>query len=80
MPRANLLKAPIAIVGDREAYRHLCSHCKLDPSNNDVFFHVFDVVSACGRDAYSRLLELDGAQDIRNYNAVVSMVRARIRN
>lgn len=79
MSRYNRLSRPIAVVGSRAAYMHLCHHCKVDPNGNDVFFHVHDYDTATAGE-FCRLLEIDGAEDVRDYRQIVSLVRTRVRN
>lgn len=75
----NRLSRPIAVLGRRDAFMHLCRCVGLDPNNNDVFYHVDTYNRACGR-TFSRLLEVEGAKDTHDYLTIHSLVSARIRN
>ena len=75
----NRLTRPIAVIGSREAYMHLCEHCYLNPNNNDVFFHVQFVWDVEGKE-FSRVLTIKGAQTVRERLRVVSAARGKVRN
>lgn len=75
----NRLSRPIAVLGRRDAFMHLCRLCGLDPNNNDVFYHVDSYERACGQE-FSRLLEVEGAKDTHDYLTIHSLVSSRIRN
>lgn len=75
----NRLSRPIAVLGRRDAFMHLCRHVGLDPNHNDVFYHVDGYDRACGQE-FSRLLEIEGAKDTRDYLTIHSLVSSRIRN
>lgn len=75
----NRLSRPIAVLGNRAAFMHLCSHCRLDPNSNDVFYHVDTYDRACGQE-FSRLLEIEGAEDTHDYLMIHSLASAHIRN
>ena len=75
----NRLSRPIAVLGQREAFMHLCHFVGLDPNSNDVFYHVDTYDRACGQE-FSRLLEVEGAEDTHDYLTIHSLVSSRIRN
>ncbi len=75
----NRLSRPIAVLGTRAAFMHLCSFVGLDPNSNDVFYHVDTYDRACGQE-FSRLLEVEGAKDTHDYLTICSLVSSRIRN
>lgn len=75
----NRLKRPIAVIGSREAYMHLCEHCFLSPNNNDVFWHVESVFDCKGK-LFSRVITIAGHQVVRNRLRVVSEARDKVRN
>lgn len=76
----NRLTRPIAIIGSRSAYMHLCLHANLDPNNNDVFEHVVYVWDTEGKE-YSRVLTIaDCDMRERDRRRIVSAARGRILN
>lgn len=75
----NRLSRPIAVLGWRDTFIHLCHLTGLDPNNNDVFYHVDTYDRACGQE-FSRLLEVEGARDTHDYLMIHSLVSARIHN
>ena len=77
----NRLTRPIAIVGTREAYIHLCVHANLDPNKNDVFEHVAYVWDTEDKE-YSRVLTIGRDDDmrVRDRTRIVSAARGRILN
>ena len=75
----NRLTRPIAILGSRSAYMHLCLHSNLDPNNNDVFEHVAYVWDTEDKE-YSRVLTIAGAEEMRDRKRIVSAARGRILN
>ena len=79
MSVVNRLTRPIAVIGSREAYMHLCSHCHLDANNNDVFHHV-QFVSNCCSMRFSRVLTISGHLEVRDRLRVVSEARSRVDN
>ncbi len=81
MTTYNRLARPVGVIGGRAAYIHLCQHCGLDPngSNNDVFVHIHDFRTAEGG-PFSRVLEIDGARDLRDYLLVISIAKSNIVN
>jgi hypothetical protein len=79
MSNYNRLPRPIAVMGGREAYMHLCRHCGLDANSNDVFYHV-DSFERAGSQLFSRLLEITGAEDTRDYRLVKSIALDNVRN
>lgn len=79
MSRYNRLSRPIAVMGGREAYKHLCDHCGLNPHNNDIFTHVESADDALEQE-FSRVLEIHGAEFIRDYNFVKSLAMRQVRN
>lgn len=79
MSKYNRLSRPIAVMGGREAYIHLCGHCGLNPHNNDVFFHV-DSPDTALEGPFSRVLEIYGAEHTHDYNLVKSLALRNIQN
>ena len=75
----NRLSRPIAVLGNRAAFIHLCDLVVLDPNCNDVFYHVDTYERACSQE-FSRLLETEGAKDTHDYLTIRSLVSDRIRN
>ena len=75
----NRLTRPIAVIGSREAYMHLCQHCCLDPNNNDVFVHV-QYVWDCDDKEFSRVLTIKGGENVKDRLRIVSAARGRILN
>ena len=75
----NRLTRPIAVIGSREAFIHLCKHTNLDPNNNDVFCHVQFVWDCDGRE-FSRVLTIAGHLVVKDRLRIVSAARARLRN
>ncbi len=75
----NRLTRPVAVIGSREAYMHLCQHCYLDPNNNDVFEFV-QFVWDCDDKEFSRVLTIAGAEYMYDRNRIVSAARGRILN
>lgn len=75
----NRLTRPIAVIGGREAYKQLCRICDLNPENNDVFKHVGSVRESFYAE-YSRVIEIDGAEDVKDRLAIASAAHAAIRN
>ncbi len=75
----NRLSRPIAVLGNRAAFMHLCDLVALDPNSNDVFYHVDTYERACGQH-FSRSLEIEGAKDTHDYLTIKSLVLDRIRN
>ncbi len=76
---ANRLTRPIAVIGGREAYKHLCRLTGLDPHNNDVFQRVEFVWDCVGAE-FSRVLTIDGSDRIADLPRIVSAARAAVRN
>jgi hypothetical protein len=75
----NRLTRPIAIIGSRSAYMHLCLHANLDPNNNDVFEFVQFVWDTEDKE-YSRVLTIQGAENMHDRRRIVSAARGRILN
>lgn len=75
----NRLTRPIAIIGSRSAYMHLCLHSNLLPENNDVFEHVQFVWDTEDKE-YSRVLVIGGGEDVKDKRRIVSAARGRILN
>jgi hypothetical protein len=75
----NRLARPIAVLGFRSAYMHLCEFVGVNPHNNDLFFHVHDYTTA-SRGEFSRVIGIDGAEDTIDYLTVKSLAEARITN
>lgn len=79
----NRLKRPIAVLGSRQAYQHLCYHVNVDPSNNDLFHHVHSPESALQHE-FCRLIEVGSLEwnraNVRNYNVLVSLAKTMLRN
>lgn len=75
----NRLSRPIAVLGSRAAFMHLCHHVSVNPHNNDLFYHVDGYDRACGK-LFSRVIEIDGYADTRDYSLVKSIVMRNIRN
>ena len=76
---ANRLTRPIAVIGTRAAYMHLCDVACLIPGHNDVFVHVQFVWDT--EDAeYSRVLTVGNPDLIRDRLRIVSAARGRILN
>lgn len=79
MSRYNRMPRPIAVMGTRAAFMHLCHHSGVDPNSNDVFYHVSDYQQACSQN-FMRLMEIQGAKDTIDYNTIKSLVMRRIQN
>lgn len=76
----NRMKRPIAVIGSREAYIHLCRHCQLDPNDNDVFFHVGFVWDVEGKE-FCRVIEVgDAPEKLDDYLRRLSVAKDRVRN
>ena len=76
---ANRLTRPIAVIGTRAAYMHLCDVACLIPGNNDVFVHVEFVWDTEGAE-YSRVLTIGNPDLIRDRPRIISAARGRILN
>ena len=76
---ANRLKNPIAVISSLAAFVHLCEHAKVNPNNNDLFVLVRHPVNV-EKATYSRVIELDGADDLPHLLRIRSDCRAAIRN
>lgn len=74
----NRLKRPIAVVSSRYAYQHLCEHCGLDPSDNDIFHHVGEVADTRGV-TFSRVIEVGDYKRMRDHMRLVSAAREKLR-
>ena len=80
MSKYNRLPRPIAVLGYRSAFMHLCEHCGgLDPHNNPSFFHVDSPEAAISRH-FICLMEIDGAKETVDYNLVRSLALGQIVN
>ena len=75
----NRLTRPIAVIGSRSAYMHLCLHSNLLPENNDVFEHVEFVWDTEDKE-YSRVLCIAGSESVKDRRRIVSAARGRILN
>ena len=79
----NRMQRPIAVIGSREAYQHLCYHANVDPSSNDVFHFVYSPETALAKE-YCRLIEAGSMEwnkdNVRDYNILVSLTKTMIRN
>ena len=75
----NRLTRPIAIIGSRSAYMHLCLHSNLLPGNNDVFEHVEFVWDTEDKE-YSRVLVIGDPSTVKDRRRIVSAARGRILN
>lgn len=79
----NKLKIPIAVIGSRAAYQHLCFHVNVDATSNDLFHFVQTPDDALER-AYCRLIEVGNTAwnraNVRDYNTLVSLTKTMIRN
>jgi hypothetical protein len=79
MAIANRLTNPIAVIGTREEYQHLCRHCGLDPSKNDIFFRPEFPWDLDGK-TFSRVLEMPNRAKLQDWRRMTSLARARVRN
>lgn len=75
----NRLSRPIAVLGYRSAYMQLCEFANVDPHVNDVFYHVHDFATAAAGE-FCRVLEIDGAEETREYRHVKTIALDRVRN
>lgn len=79
----NKLKTPIAVIGSRQAYQHLCHHVNVDASSNDLFHFVQTPEDALKR-TYCRLIEVGNLEwnraNVRDYNVLVSLTKTMLRN
>ena len=80
MSTYNRLPNPIAIIGYRSAYMHLCEHCGIDPHNNDLFYRVAAADDIAFDQKFSRVLEIDGATETEDYHRVRTLALDRVVN
>lgn len=79
MSRYNRLSRPLGIMGSREAFRRLCDMLKVDPHNTDLVRHIHDFATADAGEI-CRLVEIDGAEETREYRHVKSIALRNVRN
>lgn len=81
MSTYNRLARPIAVMGARAAYMHLCEHCGLKPGNNDVFVHIdtFEAAAAKGIEGFNRVLEIEGAEELTEYRLIKSYALSKVK-